>query len=55
MMVREIMEQMRRGYMTGPPLRKKLSMMLSIDMKKPSLQRKDWVPYAFTIFHGRLV
>jgi hypothetical protein len=55
MMVREITEQMRRGYMTGPPLRKKLSIMLPLDIKKPSLQRKGWVYYAFTIFHGRLM
>jgi len=55
MMAREIAEQMRRGYMTGPPLRKKLSIMPSLDIKKPSLQRKGWVHYAFTIFHGRLM
>jgi hypothetical protein len=55
MMVREITEQMRRGYMTGPPLRKKLSIILPLNRKKPILQRKDWVHYAFTIFHGRLM
>jgi hypothetical protein len=55
MMVREITEQMRRGYMTGPPLRKKLSITSPLNIKKPSLQRKDWVNCAFTIFHGRLM
>jgi len=55
MMATEMTEQMRRGYMTGPPLRKKLSIMPSPDIKKPSLQRKGWVHCAFTIFHGRLM
>jgi hypothetical protein len=55
MKVREITEQMSRGYMTGPPLRKKLNIMLPPDVKKPSLQGKNWVYFAFTIFHGRLM
>jgi hypothetical protein len=55
MMAREMMEQMRRGYMTGPPLRKKLSISPSVDDKNPASMRKGWVHYAFTIFHGRLM
>jgi hypothetical protein len=54
-MAREIMEQMRRGYMTGPPLRKKSNILPFLPIKKPSLQGKGWVRSSFTIFHGRLM